>query len=108
MLKRLKKCDILLVAVLVCLSLLVYSVFLFLKKDGKVVVVKQDNKIVYSGDLSKNNTITLEHNTVCIEGGKAYMEDSDCKNRICINTGKISKSGETVVCLPNRVIIEIE
>jgi hypothetical protein len=35
------------------------------------------------------------------------MDYSDCKNQVCVNTGKISKAGETIVCLPNYVIVEI-
>ena len=35
------------------------------------------------------------------------MKYSDCKNQICVNTGKISRAGEIIVCLPNYVIVEI-
>ena len=35
------------------------------------------------------------------------MDYSNCKNQICVNTGEISDKGETIVCLPNYVIVEI-
>lgn len=42
-----------------------------------------------------------------ISDGKADMESADCPNQICVHHGAISHTGETIVCLPNRVVIEI-
>ena len=36
------------------------------------------------------------------------MESSTCKNQICVEHGKISLKGDSIVCLPNRVVVEIE
>ena len=35
------------------------------------------------------------------------MVYSDCANQICVNTGAVSLAGESIVCLPNRVMVEI-
>lgn len=106
--KRLKRFDIILAVALIAISVVAFVVIGFLKKDGRTVIIKQDDKVVYEGELSKDDTVSLEHNRVRIKDGEAYMEYSDCKNRICINTGKISKSGEFIACLPNRVLVEIK
>ena len=106
--KRLKKGDIILAFSLLAVALVLFVSFLLLKKSGEKVLVKVDGKTVYSGYLSSDNELKLKHNTVVIKDGRAFMKCADCKNQICVNTGKISKSGETVVCLPNRVIVEIE
>ena len=42
-----------------------------------------------------------------IKEGEAYMQEADCPNQICVRHSPISHKGETIVCLPNRVIIEI-
>ena len=42
-----------------------------------------------------------------ISDGKADMESADCPNQICVHHGAISHTGETIVCLPNRVVIEV-
>ena len=42
-----------------------------------------------------------------ISGGKADMESADCPNQICVHHSAISHTGETIVCLPNRVVIEV-
>ncbi len=103
-----KKGDIIVIIVSLVLLVLCIGFCLLIKKDGIYVVIKEDNKTVYSGSLFKDDTIKLKHNTVKIKNGQAYMLCADCKNQICVNTGKISNSGETIVCLPNKVIVEIE
>ena len=65
-----------------------------------------------SSDL-KNASVTVEgyqggSNTVVIENGTVYMKDADCPDKLCEKTGKISKNGETIVCLPHRVVVEIQ
>ena len=42
-----------------------------------------------------------------IYDGKADMESADCPNQICVHHSSISHKGETIICLPNRVAIEI-
>lgn len=48
-----------------------------------------------------------ETNTCKIEFGTCRMTEADCPKQICISQGIIQKEGEMMVCLPNRVIIEI-
>ena len=43
-----------------------------------------------------------------IDNGEAYMEEADCPNRICVHHSAISHTGEAIICLPNRVVIEID
>lgn len=41
------------------------------------------------------------------EGKSIWFEDADCPDHTCIKTGKISKVGQSAVCLPNRVMLKI-
>ena len=77
-------------------------------KQGSRVVVKQDNKIVYNESININKTVDTGTNTVIIKDGIVYISDATCKNQVCVNTGKISKKGESIICLPNKVIVEIK
>ena len=36
------------------------------------------------------------------------MKEADCPDHLCMKQGEISHKGETIVCLPNRVVIEVE
>ena len=51
------------------------------------------------------NGYTLE---VAVENGEVRMTSSDCPTQDCVHTGRISRSGQSIVCLPARVIVTIE
>ncbi len=38
---------------------------------------------------------------------QVWVSDSPCKNKICIEMGKISRVGQWVACLPNHVFVRI-
>ena len=92
------------VAVAFVLSIVLLIPF---SKQGSRVVVKQDNKIVYNESININKTVDTPTNTVIIKDGIVYISNATCKNQVCVNTGKISKKGESIVCLPNKVVVEI-
>ncbi|MDO4607636.1 MAG: NusG domain II-containing protein [Clostridia bacterium] len=103
-----KKGDIVII-VSVALAFVASIVLLVsFSKQGNRVVIKQDNKIIYDDGIVINNTVKTEHNTITIKNGKVYMSHSDCKNQICVGSGKIEKKGESIVCLPNKVTVEIK
>ncbi len=90
-----------------CLALALLGFALF-RNTGTVVKISQDNKMLYTLSLFENKTVHLKHNTVEIKNGSVDVIWADCKNQICVNHKKISKKGEGIICLPNRVTVEIE
>lgn len=48
---------------------------------------------------------TLE---ICLTDTEVWVEQSDCPTQDCVHTGHISRSGQSIVCLPARVVIELE
>ena len=111
--KKIKR-DIMLISTLIIVCTAAFLIINFVvKKDGITAVVKVDGNIVYMLPLDKNASVTVEgyqggSNTVVIENGTVYMKDADCPDKLCEKTGKISKNGETIVCLPHRVVVEIQ
>ena len=111
--KKIKR-DIMLIATLIIVCAAVFLIINFVvKKDGITAAVKVDGNIVYMLPLDKNASVTVEgyqggSNTVVIENGTVYMKGADCPDKLCEKTGKISKNGETIVCLPHRVVVEIQ
>ncbi len=49
-----------------------------------------------------------DYNIIRIENNKVDMIESDCRSQICVHHKPISKQGETIICLPHRVVISIE
>lgn len=48
------------------------------------------------------------YNTVEIKGGSVSVTEASCKNQVCVRHGSISSPGESIVCLPNRLVVSIE
>lgn len=103
-----KKGDFVIIGFTTIIFALTIILLIPFSKQGSRVVIKQNNKIIYNQSIRINKTVDTGTNCVIIKDGIVYMDNASCKNQVCVNTGEISKKGESIVCLPNKVIIEIE
>lgn len=78
-------------------------------------VVKVQGEVVYNIDLNVEGDIgrinvegSLGVSVLEIEGGKVKMLSSPCPDRLCVRQGRVSKPGETIVCVPNAISVSIE
>lgn len=46
-------------------------------------------------------------NILEISDGCAHMTEASCPDKLCIHQGKADRSGQSIVCLPNRVVVKI-
>jgi hypothetical protein len=101
--------DIILICILLVLALSVFLVVELTRREGAYVVVSIDGGEVCRYSLSEDGEFLLNGgtNTLVISGGKAYISEADCPDGLCVSQGKISRTGQTVVCLPNRVMLRI-
>lgn len=108
------KHDIFLIIVICTLSLFFVFLFnLFEKEDDLNALVYYDNELVLTIDLSKEEQvyeITGYNGIVSIKAGngRIKVEDEDSPLHLCSKQGYISKSYETIVCLPNKIYIELD
>ena len=80
---------------------------LFQKEAGEVLVTV-DGQEYGRYALSKDVDIPInDTNYLIIKDGKADMLEANCPDHICVDQKAISKTGETIVCLPNKVIVEV-
>lgn len=79
---------------------------------GDRVVVTAGGEIYGTYPLSEDREITVEQaghiNKIIIKDGRVQMAEASCHNQICVNQGAISLDRETIVCLPNRVVVRVE
>ena len=112
MLKILTKADIVLFICLISLGIALAGFSVAGDVTGEKAVVTVDGKLYGTYDLSKDQTVTIEQNghtnEFSIKNGQVQMTRSTCKNHICIQEGAISHTSQRIVCLPNRVMIEIQ
>ena len=47
------------------------------------------------------------YNLVSVTDGMVVVEDADCKDQICVRHKAISSRGESIICLPHRLVVEI-
>ncbi len=104
--------DILLVAAVLLLAAAAFLIFRFTGTQGDRVVVLIGGEQTASYPLSEELETVIrtgeESNTLVIRDGKALVTAATCPDGICVDHHPISKSGETIVCLPHQVVIKVE
>jgi len=45
--------------------------------------------------------------TVVIDGRRVRVAQSDCRNQICVHAGVKTRTGSVIVCVPNRVVVQL-
>ena len=99
--KRSKKHDLFLVlAVLAAAALLFAGRKLFFSSSPAAVTVSVDGTELIESPGGGTNRLV-------IKDGAVHMEEASCPDKVCIKQGTISKTGQSIVCLPNRVIVTI-
>ncbi len=105
--------DIILAAAWAAAAIFLF-VFLIIargKSNGDQIVIRIDGNEYarYSLNMDEIIEIDNEHgkNTIVIENGAVRMEYADCPDGYCISKGTISTNGDTIVCLPHRLVVEV-
>ncbi len=103
--------DIILVAVIAVITATGLLFFGLNKEEGKRVTVSIDGEITATYSLSENIEVTIptgeNYNTLVIKNNKAQIVRADCPDGICVETRAISYVGETIVCLPHKLVVEV-
>lgn len=104
-----KKRDVFLLILLLATGGLLW---LFLRPqttaEKSIVRITVDGSVYGEYPLDKNAEISIGDTNVCvIEDGSVYMKSADCPDQICVKTKAIRTSASSIVCLPNKVVVEI-
>ena len=101
--------DLILIFCVVLVALSVFLVAFLTSEDGAYVSVRIEDGESVRYSLSEDGEFVLlgGKNILVIKDGKAYMSHADCPDKTCVRTGGISKTGEQIICLPNKVYISI-
>ena len=108
-----KKADIIIAVSVIIAALVVLGAFFLFSLAGGYVVVVQEGKEVARLPLDKDDSIAithdaLGHNTVVVKDGKVSVAQADCRDQICVKHKPVKNKGETIVCLPHKLIVEIK
>jgi len=104
--------DIILIIGLLVITMVIAMAVRFTQKTGKTVVVSVDGVVKYTFPLDEDLEFEIEGyeggtNYLVIKDGEAYLTEASCPDLLCVHMGKISSQGQSIICLPNRVVVEI-
>lgn len=111
---KMKKGDIVIVAVL--LSVIAWFVMPLIVEDEHVDAASAE--IIVNGEIYRTVALTEEAETIEIRTDRGYnvlrvsasgieMIEADCPDQLCLGFGHVHHNGDTIVCLPNRIFVEV-
>lgn len=110
--KKSKAKNDLVFVLVVLLAVGIFALVLFLTRtDGDTVKILVDGKLFGEYPLSQDTSVEIKSengvNILEIKDGKADMLSADCPDGICVEHRPVSCGGESIICLPNKVVVEV-
>ena len=115
---KVKKWDVIIIGLFVIISFLpaaIFSIRANQEVGGYYAVITVQGEIFDTVELTGHKgreeiivETSLGKNIIEIVDEKIGMYEADCPDKVCYVPEYISKSGETIVCLPHRVVIEVK
>ena len=106
-----KKTDIILAVVAIIAAASIWLFYSAGANHGLTAVVTVDGEVRAEMPLDENGEVAIDtvwgYNIVHTENGQAFVTEADCRDQICVDHKKIEKVGETIVCLPHKMVVEI-
>lgn len=103
--------DIILAGVILTLAAVFLAVFTLTAKEGQYAKILVDGEVKYTLSLDENTEKIVStkygENKIVIKDGNVSVASADCPDKICVGHREISKTGETIVCLPHKLVVEI-
>lgn len=108
-----KKFDVIIAVIVIAVAALLYfGGVLSPKEEGSVAVIYVDGKeyrrLPLDTDTEERVETEYGMNIIAIKDGYADCIDADCKDKLCVSQKKINKVNQTIVCLPHKLVVEIE
>lgn len=107
----LKKKDVLLALIILCVIGFTVLIRTYIGGAGaNRVVIKVNGAIQGVYSLAEDREIKINEGTniLKIKNGEADMVEADCPDQLCVNQKPVSLDHESLICLPNRVVVEVE
>lgn len=111
--KKFLKNDLILIFSIIVISLLSVTIILLTSKHGNYVTIEQNGTITAVLQINKNQKYNIYNedneieNTILIENGQVSMIYADCPDKICEKHRAIKNNNESIICLPNKVIVTV-
>ena len=81
------------------------------QQDGGTARVEVDGQLVGVYALDRERTLDVQgavgRTVLRLGGGQVRVESAPCQNQLCRQQGPISRRGQILVCVPNRVVVSV-
>ena len=110
------KYDMVLISIIAVSALLLHFLFgyVFSLENASSVQITVDGEIYGEykfSQITDEKIIDIKtkfgHNTVVIEKNGAYVSYADCPDKVDVHSGRITKPGQIIICVPNRLSVQI-
>ena len=101
--------DIFLIIGLILFTV-ISAIFIYNESDSDnlYVEISIDGEIVNKIQLDKDFTTVLPSgNRLVIKDSKVTIDDANCPDKLCVKQGSIHKPNESIICLPNKLVVRI-
>lgn len=104
--------DLILLAILLLGAALAWFFLRPKAEEGAWVVITQEGRETGRYALSQDQTVLIgeregDYNLLEIKDGTAAITEANCGDHTCIRTGAVSHSGQSIICLPHKVVVTI-
>ena len=111
--KILGKRDMILAAAILLIAAAVFGFnYVSHRTPAATTQISVDGKVVEILDLSKDTELTVTSpgggtNHLIVKDGEIWCNEASCPDKVCVHQGKKHLSSDTIVCLPNKIVVTI-
>ena len=109
---KIRRMDLVLALAVLAAALVLFLLLRPADSPGGWAVVTVDGVETGRYSLREDRTVRIcgetGYNILEIRDGAAAVTQADCGDHTCVRTGAISRSGQSIICLPHKVVVRIE
>lgn len=110
---EMKRRDVSLIVSVLAAALILFGLrALLFSEDGAYIQVQVDGEETARYPLAEDAVVEITgegsfRNVLIIADGMADMTEADCPDKLCVKQAAISKNGQSIICLPHRVVVSV-
>ena len=106
-----KKADVILLAIILTVGIVGSSLYFITGKQAEYISVSVGGEMIGVYSLNSDCEIPIYsgngENILRIQNGTAQMISANCPNLDCVQHNEISQNNESIICLPNKVVVTV-
>lgn len=104
--------DLVLIGVIALFAVVALTRYRFFAAEGAWVSIQAGDTTLQPIALAGTDTLSVTGpagvTRIIIAGGSVRVDEAPCPRQICKAAGKISRAGESIICVPNRIVISVQ